>query len=160
MLTYKVAGRLAMHSDLTESAPKGDNEAAMQYSGLRDFLSKGGGGLEAKGPVALVFAEDDVELGTPCAITSNWGFARWCAFMPDAIGLPADLVKTIHRVGYDTLREGAVQQAVNAVNRVTRHRGSGSITATMPNTCFIPSARPASLARCWPFTPKNGATRC
>ena len=87
----------------------------MQYSGLGDFLAKGKAVL-SKGPVALIFAEDDVELDTTLRHHQQLGFHSVVAFMPDAVGLPADLAKTVHRVRYDTLREGALQHAVEAVN--------------------------------------------
>lgn len=87
----------------------------MQYSGLKEFLSSGKAVL-AKGPIALVFAEDEVELDTTLRHHQQSGFKSVVAFMPDSFALPGDLVKTVHRVRYDTLAENAVMQAVTAVN--------------------------------------------
>ena len=85
-----------------------------QYSGLSDFLSRGASAL-ARGPVALVFAEDEVELDTTLRHHQQLGFRAIVAFMPGSFGLPGDLVKSVHRVSYDLGREGAVTDAVNAV---------------------------------------------
>jgi len=104
-----------MHLKLTDSAGNEKNEALMQYSGLRDFLDKGKAAM-AKGPVALIFAEDEIELDTTLRHHRQLGFRSVVAFMPDSFGLPPDLVNVVHRVRYDTMREGALQHAVNAVN--------------------------------------------
>ena len=86
----------------------------MQYSGLEDFIKNGTAAL-AKGPIALVFAEDEVELDTTLRHHQQLGFKSVVAFMPVAFGLPGDLVRTVHRVTYDTARQGALQEAVGAV---------------------------------------------
>ena len=104
-----------MDLEFADSATKQRNGASMQYSGLRDFLDKGRPVL-AKGPVALIFAEDAVELDTTLRHHQQLGFRAVVAFMPDVIGLPDDLVNTVHRVRYDTMREGALQHAVNAIS--------------------------------------------
>ncbi|MEZ5715304.1 MAG: hypothetical protein R3D85_09125 [Paracoccaceae bacterium] len=86
----------------------------MQYSGLKDFLVRGQAAL-ARGPVALIFAEDEVELDTTLRHHQQLGFKSVVAFMPGSFGLPGDLVKSVHRVTYDPVADGAVQRAVDAV---------------------------------------------
>ncbi|WP_322866308.1 glycosyltransferase family 2 protein [Aquicoccus sp. G2-2] len=88
----------------------------MQYSGLGEFVSKGTAVL-AKGPMALVFVEDEVELGTTLRHNQQLGFKSVVAFMPDRFAMPADLRAKVHRVSFDVTREGGVQTAVNAVMR-------------------------------------------
>ncbi|MDU8925999.1 hypothetical protein RXV86_01240 [Alisedimentitalea sp. MJ-SS2] len=87
----------------------------MQYTGLDEFLTRGKAAL-ANGPVALVFAEDEVELDTTLRHHQQLGFNTVVAFMPGHFGLPGDLVKTVHRVTFDTGEANALQRAVNAVN--------------------------------------------
>lgn len=86
----------------------------MQYSDLKDFLARGQTAL-AKGPVALVFAEDAVELDTTLRHTRHSGFAHVVCFVDPLHDLPPDLNDKIHRVDYDMRVEGALQTAVNAV---------------------------------------------
>lgn len=92
----------------------------MYYSGLENFLSKGRAVL-AKGPIALIFAEDEVELDTTLRHHQHSGFRSVVAFMPDRFSLPDDLVKSVHRVAYDPLAESAVFDAVNAVSEATEN---------------------------------------
>ncbi|KNG94450.1 glycosyltransferase family 2 protein [Pseudaestuariivita atlantica] len=86
----------------------------MRYSNLPDFLARGRDVL-AKGPVALIFAEDAVEIDTTLRHHQQLGFKAVVAFMPDAFDLAPDLVESCHRVTLDTLAENAVIDTVNAV---------------------------------------------
>lgn len=86
----------------------------MHHSGLEQFL-KDGAAVLAKGPIAMVFAEDDVELDTTLRHHQQLGFKSVIAFMPERFGLPADLIKSVHRVSFDAAQPGAVETAVNAV---------------------------------------------
>ncbi len=86
----------------------------MQYSGLNDFLSRGAAFL-ARGPVALVFAEDDVEIDTTLRHHQQGGFTTVVAFMPAVFDLPPDLRDTVHRVDHDLSTQGAAETVVNAV---------------------------------------------
>jgi hypothetical protein len=52
----------------------------------------------AKGPVALVFIEDDVEVATTLRHHLQTGFRSVVAFMPDAFDLPPDLHGPVLRV--------------------------------------------------------------
>ncbi|MDU8910395.1 hypothetical protein [Aestuariicoccus sp. MJ-SS9] len=86
----------------------------MRYSDLNDFLARGRAAL-SKGPVALIFAEDDVEIDTTLRHHMQCGFASIAVFMDPIFALPPDLHETVHRIDYDMTRDGALETAVNAV---------------------------------------------
>ncbi|QAX28211.1 glycosyltransferase family 2 protein [Leisingera sp. NJS204] len=86
----------------------------MMYSSLQDFL-KEGKALLAKGPVALVFVEDEVEIATTLRHHLQSGFKAVVALMPDAFDLPQDVRAKVHRVPFDCAPEGALTGAVNAM---------------------------------------------
>ncbi|THD84847.1 hypothetical protein E7811_03735 [Aliigemmobacter aestuarii] len=87
----------------------------MRYEGLRDFLAKGGKAL-AKGPVAIVMAEDDVEVDTTIRHHLMLGFPELILLASDEIALPADLAAKVHRVNYEVHREDALVSAVNRLS--------------------------------------------
>ncbi len=86
----------------------------MNYSGLKDFLARGGAALK-KGPVAMIFAEDQVELDTSIRHHLGAGFLQILVFMPDSFALPDDVATKVHRIDYDMTRPNALQDAVNTV---------------------------------------------
>jgi len=86
----------------------------MQYSNLDDFLSRGGAAL-AKGPIALVFAEDEAELATTLRHHRHSGFRTVVLFVSSRYQMPEDLAGKVHRVDFDATAEGAVTGAVNRV---------------------------------------------
>lgn len=86
----------------------------MIYGALEDFLQTGKPIL-AKGPVALIFAEDEVEIGTTLRHHLNCGFTSVVALMPDAFDVPSDVEDLIHRVPYDCT---SAEAAITAVNRI------------------------------------------
>ena len=100
----------------------------MRYNSLEDFLSKGKP-LLAKGPVALIFAEDDVEVASTLRHHLNLGFQHVVAFMPDSFDLSADLSldqeEAVHRVTYAC---GLPSDVFDAINKV--------IKAATPN-CWL-----------------------
>ncbi|SMC91103.1 hypothetical protein SAMN06295998_11033 [Primorskyibacter flagellatus] len=104
-----------MHGDITDFASnlRGATDT-MIYPGLSAFLEKGKPAL-AKGPVALVFSEDDVEIESTLRHQHKTGFAEIVAFMREGATLPPDLATTVHQVSYDMGTEGALTNAVNAV---------------------------------------------
>ena len=85
-----------------------------QYSSLKKFISAANEVL-LKGPVALIFVEDDVEVDTTLRHHIDCGFKHVVAFMPDAFDLPIDLADRVQRVRYDLSADGALEKAVNAV---------------------------------------------
>lgn len=86
----------------------------MEYSSLRDFLRRGKPAL-AKGPVALIFVEDDVEIATTMRHHLQCGFKTVVALMPDAFALPPDIAQTVHRVPFNCGPRMAVFDAINRV---------------------------------------------
>ncbi|PYG33212.1 hypothetical protein [Pelagimonas varians] len=86
----------------------------MYYDGLEDFITRGKAAY-AKGPIAMVFAEDDAELSTTLRHHRHSGFASIIVFMSSQFSLPADLDNKVHRVEYDMSVDNALQSAVNAV---------------------------------------------
>lgn len=85
-----------------------------QYSSLSDFLKDGRAAL-AKGPVGLIFVEDDVEVSTTIRHHQTCGFKQLVVLMPDAFDLDEDIRDEVHRVSYDMARDAALETAVNAV---------------------------------------------
>lgn len=86
----------------------------MRYNNLKSFLASGKTAL-AKGPVAMIFAEDDVEIDTTIRHHVTCGFKATIVFMAPHLDLPEDVAQTVHRVDYDTLANGAVETAVNSI---------------------------------------------
>jgi hypothetical protein len=86
----------------------------MKYPSLDAFLTDGKAAL-AKGPVAIVFAEDPVEVDTTLRHNLNAGFAQVVLLAPEGIVVPAVLEPKIHWVTYDVHSESALTQAINKV---------------------------------------------
>ena len=86
----------------------------MTYQGLSDFLSNGAAAL-AKGPIAIVMAEDLVEVDTTIRHHLKAGFKALVLLAPAELDLPDDLSARIHRVTMDTRRAGALVHAVNRI---------------------------------------------
>ena len=84
------------------------------YISLDDFLEQNKA-LLAKGPVALVFVEDDVEIATTLRHHLQCGFKTVLALMPDAFDLPKDVEARIHRIPMDCAQPQNVFDATNAV---------------------------------------------
>ncbi len=87
----------------------------MIYPSLDDFM-KDAGTVLAKGPIAMIMVEDDVEVATTLRHHQQLGFATVLAFMPQEFTLPRDLDDDIIRITYDVTHDGAVQRAVNRIN--------------------------------------------
>lgn len=86
----------------------------MKHGSLGDFLKQGKALLD-KGPVALVFIEDEAEAASTLRHHLDLGFKCVAAFMPDAFALPAALEARVERVAFDCGPQGAVFTAVNQV---------------------------------------------
>ena len=93
---------------------KSTGTGAMRYRSIREFQKTGGPAL-ALGPVALVIAEDDVELDTTIRHNLISGFKSVVVFAPDAVPIAESLAGAVHRVTFDTLSPEAAARAVNAV---------------------------------------------
>ena len=88
----------------------------MQYTSLDDYLARGAATL-TKGPIALIFAEDEVELGTTLRHHLDMGFTTVAIFMPPTFVLPADVADRVARVDYSLAQGDSHVTAVNAVIR-------------------------------------------
>ncbi|WP_425072945.1 hypothetical protein [Sagittula sp. S175] len=86
----------------------------MQYDSLEDFLKTAKPAL-ARGPIAMVFAEDDTELATTLRHHRHCGFKAVLCFVSPLWEMPADLEGKIHRITFDAMDEGAIPYAVNAI---------------------------------------------
>jgi hypothetical protein len=86
----------------------------MKYTSLDAFLSTGRAVL-AKGPVAIILAEDDVEVETTLTHHQGLGFAQVILLAHDEIAVRPEVEAKIHRIRYDALAEGAMVAAVNAI---------------------------------------------
>ena len=86
----------------------------MQYQSLNDFVRTGRGAL-AKGPVAMIFVEDEVEIDTTLRHHLDCGFDAVLALMPNAFALPDDVAEKVHRIPFDCTVPGIVPEAVNTI---------------------------------------------
>ena len=84
----------------------------MNFTSLDHFLKDGKTAL-AKGPVALIMAEDEVEVASTLRHHLEAGFPQVVLFADESLSLDPDLAAKIHRIGFDTLAEGAMLTAVN-----------------------------------------------
>ncbi len=86
----------------------------MQFTGLEDFTARGRPALP-KGPIALIFVEDDTEIDTTLRHHLDAGFRALVVFMPTAFKLPGDVADRTLRVDFDLSRGDSVFDAVNTV---------------------------------------------
>ncbi|HKK96982.1 MAG TPA: hypothetical protein VJ928_02300 [Marivita sp.] len=86
----------------------------MQYSGLNDLFSKQPDAL-AKGPIALVFIEDDVEVDTTLRHNLQLGFKTVLAFMMPEFQIADDIVDRVIRVDANIARDGNREELVNRI---------------------------------------------
>ncbi|MGR3637607.1 MAG: hypothetical protein ACU0BK_17005 [Shimia sp.] len=87
----------------------------MTYDSLNQLIRAGKSEF-AKGPIALIFVEDDVEIDSTIRHHLDLGFLKVVVFMPDAFELAEDLAEICPRVRMDNTRSDQVMQAVSAVN--------------------------------------------
>ena len=86
----------------------------MQYQTLTQMITAERARL-AKGPVAVLMIEDDVEVDTTLRHHQQMGFKGVIALMPSQFELPPDLAQTVIRVDYDMAADGAMETAVNTL---------------------------------------------
>ena len=86
----------------------------MQYSSLGDFLSNGKDAL-AKGPIAMIFVEDEIEVDTTIRHHLDTGFHEVLVFMPDAFDLPDDITPQIRRITHDLTTGAGFVEPVNKI---------------------------------------------
>lgn len=86
----------------------------MRYDGLSSYLAT----LSAtpiKGPLAMIMAEDEVEVDTTLRHHLDAGFRTIVLLAPDAITLPAMIEDRINRIQYDVHADDALVEAVNKI---------------------------------------------
>ncbi|MES0825887.1 hypothetical protein [Ruegeria sp. SCP11] len=86
----------------------------MQYDTLDVFLNSGKSAL-AKGPVALIFAEDAVEVDSTIRHHLHLGFKSVIAFMPQDSALAPELSGRIHRVTLTCVPGAVVFETINKI---------------------------------------------
>ncbi len=84
----------------------------MRYDSFETFLTEGTATL-AKGPVALIFAEDAVEVDTTIRHHLDKGFRSLVVFAAAELDLPARLGDKVTRVDCDLMVDGALEGIVN-----------------------------------------------
>ncbi len=84
----------------------------MRYSSLEDFLTTGTAAL-AKGPVAVVLVEDEIELGSTLRHHLDIGFREVLVVMPAAFALPGDVADRVRRIDHDVQFHGDGFAVVN-----------------------------------------------
>ena len=88
----------------------------MRFSGLNEVV-RDAALTTAKGPVAVIIAEDDVEVVATIQHHAARGFATILLFAPDELELSPEVEDTVLRVTYPTMAEGATFDIVNAINK-------------------------------------------
>ncbi|MDX1742077.1 MAG: hypothetical protein R3186_00570 [Ruegeria sp.] len=86
----------------------------MQYDSLDLFLNSGKPAL-AKGPVALIFTEDNIEVDSTLRHHLHLGFKSVIAFMPQDFTLDPALVDRIHRVNLTCVPSAIVFDTINRI---------------------------------------------
>lgn len=86
----------------------------MRFDSLHHYLRRGGG-LPDRGPVAMIFAEDEVELASTIRHHRVAGFTQVLVFMADHLELPEEMTHLCARISCDLSRDGALVDAVNSV---------------------------------------------
>ncbi len=90
----------------------------MRYGSLEEFLQNGTDAL-AKGPVAMIFAEDMIEVDTTIAHHQMAGFKAIIVFCPTELVLTDDIEDEIYRIDYPIVTKNAVQNAINTIIKIT-----------------------------------------
>lgn len=85
-----------------------------QYSSLEELLTNADPAL-AKGPIALILMEDDIEADSTVRHCLSSGFRSVVAFGTSDIVLANDLPDAVHRVLYDMSNPNSLTDVINAV---------------------------------------------
>jgi len=93
----------------------------MHYTSLDDFLARGRDAL-AKGPIALIFVEDEVEIDSTARHHLDAKFGAVILLMPGGFALADDVSGQVHRVTFDLAAGANMHEAVNTVNEAAPGR--------------------------------------
>ncbi|SDW74752.1 hypothetical protein SAMN05444358_1011654 [Ruegeria halocynthiae] len=91
----------------------------MQYDSLDHLLNSGSEVLN-KGPIALIFAEDDVELESTLHHHLKLGFKSVIAFLPQEFALDDGLSARVHRVAMSCAPRTVVFDAINRITQAAQ----------------------------------------
>ncbi|NNE79559.1 MAG: hypothetical protein HKN18_04720 [Silicimonas sp.] len=86
----------------------------MRFSGLNELLGHPAI-TGAKGPVAIIIAEDDVEVDATIRHHKGLGFNQILLFAPEELTLASDSEAQVLRVDFPTMKLNAAVEIVNAV---------------------------------------------
>ena len=86
----------------------------MHYASLAQFLNANAAKL-VKGPTALVFAEDAIELDSTLEHALNLGFAQVVCLAAPHLPIGAEIAPQVHRIDFDVYADRALPNAVNLV---------------------------------------------
>lgn len=87
----------------------------MRYKDLETFIGTAGATL-AKGPAALIMAEDEVEVASTLRHHLQSGFRSVMLLAPEELELPAELETRVHHILHDVYADAALPEAVNQIN--------------------------------------------
>ena len=110
----------AASSDATADAPPATGVSYVHHDSVAAFLA-GGQAVLARAPVALIMAEDALEVAGTVAHHHRLGFRSIVLFapaelaLPDLDALPSATQAVLHRVDHDTLHAQGLLRAVNPV---------------------------------------------
>ena len=82
---------------------------------LHNRILKSTGKTLPDGPLAMIFVEDQAELGSTIAHHLGLGFAQVLVFMPEAFDLPDDVADKVQRIDFDMTSGDNYRAAVNAM---------------------------------------------
>lgn len=80
------------------------------------FLTRSKGVL-AKGPIAILLVEDDVEVWSTIEHHLSLGFETIVVVMPEEFGLPDDLAAQVHRITYHPSTMEKTQEVIDKLTR-------------------------------------------
>jgi hypothetical protein len=99
----------------------------MQHASIPDLLARAGASL-ATGPVAIVMAEDEVEVDSTLAHLAKIGFRDLILLAPEGITVAPEHEDRTHIVTHDVFAEAALPSAVNAM--------MDSLSGTWVHACY------------------------
>lgn len=86
----------------------------MIHADLEHFLENGKAAL-ASGPIAIVMAEDEVEIDSTLRHNLSTGFRCVVLLAPEDVRLAPDLGDKVHQVAHDVYADAALPEAVNRI---------------------------------------------
>ena len=84
----------------------------MDFSGLNEFITAQGASLK-KGPIAIIFVEDDVEVESTLAHHIALGFKQVLVLAPRLPDISDDVLIEVTTITFDPFQKYAVRDAIN-----------------------------------------------